>query len=208
MSAETRISDERLFIRYAEGDGEAFRVLMDRWAAPLLRYCRSYLSNEDEAEDAVQEAFLRAIRSAGTYRATHTFSTWLYTIARNICLDRIKIRGRRAELRTERDTEVAEATMSEPPEAADADLEAALTPEWVERALEVLTDREMETIRLTFFAGWTSRQIADLQGCSRATVRARRFQALEKMRTRLERDGIELPAGMETTEAKEDRDPR
>lgn len=188
MTEQTRISDEGLFIRYAEGDGQAFRELMDRYADRLVRFCRGYVSSGDTAEDLVQETFLRAIRSAGTYRATDRFSTWIHTIARNLCLDHLKVRGRRAELRRERDQEITETTMGNAPAGAAAvtgGLDAEGTRQDLERALEALTPLEAETIRLTFFADWSSRQIAELQQCSTVTVRARRHQAIEKMRGRL-----------------------
>jgi RNA polymerase sigma-70 factor (ECF subfamily) len=181
MSDTKQISDELLFIRYAEGDGNALRQLVDKYTPRLLRFCRGYLADEAEAEDAVQETFLRAIRSAGTYRATSRFSTWIHTIARNRCLDVLKTHSRRAELIAERTARIAEATIgtastsapsAEPPESGEA----------LEEALGTLTPLEAETIRLTFLEDWTTRQIADLQACSPATVRVRRHQALERLR--------------------------
>ncbi len=114
MNDQPRISDERLFIRYAEGDGSAFRLLMVKHAPGVLRFCHGYLHEEADAEDAVQETFVKAIRSATTYRATHKFSTWLYTIAKNHCLDVLKVKSRRSLLREERRQRIAEATMGEP----------------------------------------------------------------------------------------------
>jgi len=187
MSDLTGISDERLFIRYAEGEGAAFRVLMERHAAGLLRYCRGYLSDEQDAEDAVQEAFIRAIRSSGTYRATHRFSTWLFTIARNICLDRLKVQRRRAELHEERQHRIAEATTGqvEIPGGAEG-LQIPLDA--LQAALSRLSPLEAETVRLTFFEEWSTRQIARLQECAASTVRVRRHHALEKMRSVLARE--------------------
>ena len=207
MSDLTGISDERLFIRYAEGEGAAFRILMDRHAAGLLRYCRGYLSNEQDAEDAVQEAFIRAIRSSGTYRATHRFSTWLFTIARNICLDRLKARRRRAELREERQQRIAEATTGqlEVPGSSEG---PEIPREALEAALHRLSPLAAETVRLTFFEEWTTRQIAELQGCAATTVRVRRHHALEKLRGLLEReldDGL-LPETMRDREEREERE--
>ncbi len=175
------ISDERLFIRYVEGDGDAFRSLMDRYAVRLLRYCRGFVDSEEEAEDLVQETFLRAIRSASTYRATSRFSTWIYTITRNLAIDRLKIDRNRADLEAGRQAGILESTMSTPPSEPDA-IESGSLREQLQTALRVLTPLEAETIRLTFFAEWTTGQIAELQRCSRATVRTRRFQALKKIR--------------------------
>jgi len=184
MNDQPRISDERLFIRYAEGDRSALRHLMEKHTPGLLRFCQGYLKDEAEAEDAVQETFVRAIRSAATYRATHKFSTWLYAIARNHCRDILKVRSRRTALRDERREYIAETTMGAP--AGDVSrADHSLSVDTIEEALRLLTAREAETIRLTFFEEWSTRQIADLQKCSLSTVRVRRHHALEKLRTLL-----------------------
>lgn len=57
MEDQSRISDERLFIRYAKGEGRAFRILVEKYAPRLLRFCRGYLRYEVEVEDAVQVIF-------------------------------------------------------------------------------------------------------------------------------------------------------
>ncbi len=182
MNANTdTISDERLFIRYVEGDGEAFRILMDRYAVRLLYFCRGFVEVEEEAEDLVQETFLRAIRAAPTYRATSRFSTWIYTIARNLGLDRVKTNRNRAALWKSRQERIAESTTGTPPEAPD-EVTSGVFRSALKEALDVLTPLEAETIQLTFFAEWTTGQIAELQRCSRTTIRTRRFQALEKIR--------------------------
>lgn len=182
MNAKTdTISDERLFIRYVEGDGEAFRILMDRYAVRLLYFCRGFVESEEEAEDLVQETFLRAIRAAPTYRATSRFSTWIYTIARNLGLDRAKTNRNRAALWKSRQERIVESTTGTPPEAPDEVISGVFRSA-LKEALDVLTPLEAETIQLTFFAEWTTGQIAELQRCSRTTVRTRRFQALEKIR--------------------------
>jgi RNA polymerase sigma-70 factor (ECF subfamily) len=184
MNDTERISDELLFIRYAGGDGTALRQLVDKYTPRLLRFCRGYLAIEAEAEDAVQETFLRAIRSAGTYRATSRFSTWIHTIARNRCLDVLKARSRRAELFAERTARIAEATIGTASTSAP-NVAPPASGEALEEALGTLTPLEAETVRLTFLEDWTTRQIADFQGCSPATVRVRRHQALERLRATL-----------------------
>ncbi len=193
-NGQSRISDERLFIRYSRGDTDAFGELMDRYAVRLLRYCRSFVRSEDEAEDLVQETFFKAIRSADTYRASARFSTWIYTIARNLCLDRLKVMKTRRRLREGREQGLVETTMGQAPAVPGEGIET-LSPELLEAALSALSQLEQETVRLTFFGGWNTAQIAELQACSRATVRVRRFRALEKMRAALlseDRDGTEF----------------
>jgi RNA polymerase sigma-70 factor (ECF subfamily) len=181
MPDKKNISDEALFIRYARGDTEAFRTLTDRYAVCLLHYCMGYVHSKDDAEDIVQETFIRTIKSAATFRATSRFSTWIFKIARNRCLDYVKTQSTRRELQKDQKEYIAEATSAEPVLEPGADVFQIDTTA-MEQAMGYLTPLEAETIRMTFQADWTTQQIADLQGCSKTTVRVRRFQALEKMR--------------------------
>jgi RNA polymerase sigma-70 factor, ECF subfamily len=80
---------------YQQGDVEAFAQLVARHEKPLWNFLRRFVSDAAVAEDLLQEAFLRVVRSAGEWQPSAKFSTWLYTIARNLCTDA----ARRASLR-------------------------------------------------------------------------------------------------------------
>ncbi len=177
----TQISDEQLFIRYTNGDSGAFSILMDRYAIRLLHFCRSFIGSEEDAEDIVQETFLRAIKSARTYRSKSKFSKWIFTIARNLCLDRLKMERNRKDLIQGREMSLTEWTMGDLPAQPDEN-DTGLSLELISEAFNALSELESETIWLTFFANWTTKQIAELQDCSRTTVRTRRFRAIEKIR--------------------------
>ena len=78
--------------RVAAGNVDAFSVLVDRHQGRLVRLCARLLRDPDEAQDAAQEVFLRAYRSAGTYEPRGRVFTWLYRIAVNHCLNRLRRR--------------------------------------------------------------------------------------------------------------------
>ena len=80
-------SDEDLMRDFQKGDVRAFQVLVDRYQKPILNFTFRYLRNREAAEEAHQEVFLRLVKAAGDYRPTAKFSTWLYTLARNFCID-------------------------------------------------------------------------------------------------------------------------
>ena len=88
------IHDEDLALRAAAGDRGAFEVLVGRHARALNGFCRRVLGDESEAEDRVQEAFLRAYERLDRFDPRFRFSSWLYKIAQNLCID--ALRGRRA----------------------------------------------------------------------------------------------------------------
>src|ERR1700686_5817352 len=83
--------------RARQGDSEAFRVLVERHGRALFRLAFRMTGNEQDAEDVVQESFLRAYRQLGKFDERATFGTWLYRIATNYSLDLMRARTRRSE---------------------------------------------------------------------------------------------------------------
>lgn len=88
MTAER--SDEELAVAAAEGDASAFDALVRKHGEPLLAFCRHVLGDRASAEDQVQEAFIRAHRNLGRFDPTRRFSSWLYKIAQNACMDALR----------------------------------------------------------------------------------------------------------------------
>ncbi|MCC6737961.1 MAG: sigma-70 family RNA polymerase sigma factor [Planctomycetia bacterium] len=86
MSPEER----DLLKRCERGDESAYRELVERFERPLIQFIVRYVDDRALAEDLFQETFLRVLKNLRTYRPEGAFSTWLYTIARNLCLDHIK----------------------------------------------------------------------------------------------------------------------
>src|SRR5437867_1106481 len=90
-------SDAALVTRARGGDQDAFRVLVERHSQALFRLAYRMTGNEHDAEDMVQETFLRAHRQLGRFESRSSFSTWLHRIAANCSLDLLRKRQRRAE---------------------------------------------------------------------------------------------------------------
>ena len=90
-------SDEALMLQLQTGNLRSFDTLVKRWEKRLLNYCYRMVNDIALAEDLRQEVFLRIYRSAKTYRPTAQFSTWMYRIATNLCLDTLAKRQRRKE---------------------------------------------------------------------------------------------------------------
>jgi RNA polymerase sigma-70 factor (ECF subfamily) len=86
-------SDERLMLRYQEGDVQAFEQLLERHRKKLFGYLLRMLRNREQAEDAFQEVFLRIVKSRMRYQPSATFTQWMYTIAHNLCVDRFRRSG-------------------------------------------------------------------------------------------------------------------
>jgi len=86
--------DAALMLRVKQGDTDAFAGLVEKYKQPVMNLAFRTLRDVTEAEDLAQNVFLQAWKSSGRYEATAKFSTWLFTIARNLCLNEIRRRSR------------------------------------------------------------------------------------------------------------------
>jgi RNA polymerase sigma-70 factor (ECF subfamily) len=81
------LSDEQLMVRYQRGDAKAFEMLLGRHYQPIFNFLFRYTGNRATSEELLQDVFTRVVRGAAEYRQRAKFTTWLYTIARNITID-------------------------------------------------------------------------------------------------------------------------
>ena len=86
--------DATLMLRVKQGDVRAFEVLVQKYQQPVINLVYRSLPDVTEAEDLAQNVFVQVFKSAGRYEASAKFSTWLFTIARNLCLNEIRRRSR------------------------------------------------------------------------------------------------------------------
>jgi RNA polymerase sigma-70 factor (ECF subfamily) len=86
--------DAALMLRVKRGDRAAFAGLVDKYKQPVMNFIYRSLRDEIEAEDLAQNVFLQVYKSRQRYRQTAKFSTWLFTIARNLCLNELRRRSR------------------------------------------------------------------------------------------------------------------
>ena len=86
--------DAQLMLRVRQGDREAFEILVEKYKRPVMNMAYRTLSDLTEAEDLAQHVFLQVFKSADRYRITAKFSTWIFTITRNLCLNEIRRRAR------------------------------------------------------------------------------------------------------------------
>lgn len=153
------------------GAAELLGVLFDRYHAPLFNfYCKS-TGDRAASEDLVQEVFYRILKYRHTYRPGTPFRTWMYHIARNARLDRIKKRA--AEVKLEAETPVPD----QPPPALERKQDAAL----LHRALMRLPDEKREVLVLSRFQELSYQEIAQLLQCEVGAVKVRVFRALRDL---------------------------
>ena len=189
-------SDNELARRAAAGDRETFRMLVEAHSDQVYRIALGIVRNHHDAEEVVQETFLRAYRGLGRFRGDAAFSSWIYRIAVNAGNDL----GRKQRRRWwERPMEPNLAAGSEPvsnhPEHDPERLAASRRIRAdVDRAVLDLTTREREIFVLRHDAGLKLAEIAQVIGRSEGTVKNLLFRAVRKLRRSLGNhlDGMEV----------------
>jgi RNA polymerase sigma-70 factor (ECF subfamily) len=170
--------------RVAAGEGDAFAHLVDTHQDRLLRLCERLLGDAEESRDAVQEVFLKVWRKAGAVRPQGQVYTWLYRIAVNHCLNKLRRRKLVRFLRWESPEESAGAAPFDPPDGA-ADPAAALESRrrWqaTRRAIATLPANQRAVLVLARFEGLSCRQIAEVLDITAGAVESRLFRAMRRI---------------------------
>ena len=184
-------SDEALMLRYRDGDVRAFELLVTRHRKPVYHFILRFVRDPAQAEDVTQETLLRLIKGADAYERQAKFTTWLYTIARNLCIDAAR-RGKHrkaASLDAPLDDESGAALLDLVPDGAAGVDRQAQSRELAVRlraAIESLPDEQREIFLLREVADLQFNEIAAVVGCPENTVKSRMRYALEKLREALE----------------------
>jgi RNA polymerase sigma-70 factor (ECF subfamily) len=187
-------SDAELAQRVAAGDHAAFNLLMRRHNQALYRTARSILKDSAEAEDAVQDAWLRAYAAIGRYRAEAKLSTWLVRIAANEAIARFRTRRRTAEVVTldgeaQNEAPAEEAGMNEAEvEQPEQSAVRAETRRLLERKIDQLPDAFRAVFMLRGVEEWSVEETAAALEIPEATVRTRYFRARGLLRESLSRE--------------------
>jgi RNA polymerase sigma-70 factor (ECF subfamily) len=179
-----RSSDEEFMRRTQTGDRQAFSLLYERYSASVLSYLYRMLGNVEDVESIGQEVFLRAFRFAPTYRYPQKFSTWLFTITRNLAINNAR-RKKRSPVRnlTELNLEGVEMTGNPAQVAARAsdNLEKREEIARVLKALDDLPTDQKEVIVLGVFQDLSYAQMEEITGTKAVTLRSRMFHGLKKL---------------------------
>lgn len=181
------IDEQKLIRKAAKGDCDAFEQLLRRYEGTVWRLCYRMTANEEDAADLTQEAFLRIWQKLPEFRLQAAFSTWLYRLTTNLCLDFMRGRKRRPTVPLEREDE-EQTPLPEPKDPAPTPEEAALASEEqrrLRRALAGLSPEQRELLALRAVRDLNYAQIAELLGVPEGTVKSRLARAREALRKKL-----------------------
>ena len=175
------MSEEQLIRRAQQGDNGAFEELLLLHQKKVYNLCLRMSANPDDALDLSQEAFLRVWRSLGQYQFEASFSTWLFRLTSNICIDFLRRKKRRQETSlTESYDDSDEGAELAVPDAQPGPEQQAMTNETkieLARAMEQLSPEHREILQLRVIEDLQYEQIADILGVRVGTVKSRLARA-------------------------------
>ena len=168
------MTDASLVRRVLDGDARAFTQLVDRHLQPCLRFAARMLGTTQDAEDATQEAMLRAYRALGSYDPAQPFRTWLFAILVNRCRTALLQRSRYVR-RVVTDSEVLDRATA-PDEGAAAELRVEIG-----RAVAMLEPEQREAFLLKYVEQLSYEEIAAITGAGISALKMRVKRACERL---------------------------
>jgi len=181
-------SDGELARRVQGGDRNAFELLARKYMRPVYAVVSSFLRHQEDIDDSVQEAFLRALERIHSYNPTRPFAPWLYQVARNVARNRWKyLDNRRYESVDDLDRAAVAVECDDPARFA----ELSELRDRVAAAIDELPERQRTAFRLHDVDGFKATEIAEMLGVNDGTVRANVHHARRALRARLEPYRIE-----------------
>lgn len=178
-----------LLRRAAAGDPDAFAVLVDRYATRIYGVCFSVLGNHADAQDCVQEAFLKAFRTMNRFQFASSFYTWLYRIALNSCYDLLRHNQRHLAQSLDEPVQTPDGEqafqLADHQPLPDVQVESQETVALVRRALAMLPEHLQRIIVLRDLEGLPYERIAEIEHLREGTVKSRLFRARIQLADRL-----------------------
>ncbi len=184
------LADETLLQRYVDGDAAAFEELLERYERPVYNFVLRSVRDRGKAAELTQDVFLRIIQRAAKFEGKAKFSTWMYTIARNLCIDtsRKMVHRRHKSLDQptgDNPTPMVERVGDGSPGTARTAISGQLRKA-IGDAVETLPDDQREVFLLRHVHGLPFKEIARIVGTNENTIKSRMRYALERLQQSLD----------------------
>ena len=187
IDAKTSPTDEELIARFQEGDVYAFEQIVHRYKDPLINFIYHFLGDRIDAEDVIQETFLRVFKNKHLYRNIAKFSTWIYTIASNLAKTELRRRRRRRILSLskmgyeDRDYDLPD-SYSSPERIVDGEMKDQM----IRKEIEDLPIRFREVIVLRDIQEFSYEEISKILKIPIGTVKSRVNRGRLRLQKRLQ----------------------
>ena len=181
---EERVADPEAELLEAcrRGEVSAFERLYETHGTRMKSLAANLLGSRTDAEDAVQETFLKIYRAASSFRGTAKLSTWTYRVLVNTCYDQLRRRSRRT------DSPASSITLERPPDAPAPEADHPLRLD-LETSLAALDEKRRTAFLLFEVEGFTHREVGDVLGVSEGASRTLLFEARRELQRLLYRRG-------------------
>jgi len=187
VNTKQETTDEELIARFQNGDNYAFDLLVKRYKDPLMNFVFRFVGDKNEAEDIVQETFLRLFKNKHYYKEIAKFSTWIYTIAGNLAKTELRKRKRRKlfsishYMSTEKDYDIPDEKTS-----PESDTNTVITDKIIQNAIDKLSPKFKQVIVLRDIQGFSYEEIAEIVNIPLGTVKSRVNRARLKLQEDLQ----------------------
>jgi len=184
-------TDEVLMLRYKDGDLSAFEAIIERHQQPLFSFAYRFCNDYHQAQDLVQEVFLRLVKMSKHYEPKAKFTTYLYTIAHNVCVDDFRRKKKRhtVSLSDPIDTDnemTVEDTMKDERANPQREYHQKTFEQALHQAVEELPAEQREVFLLRERQNLAFDEIARITGCLPSTAKSRMRYALQSIREKLQ----------------------
>ena len=179
--------DESLMLRYQQGDRSAFPVLVRRHQQALFNFAFRQLRMPQVAEDVVQETFVRVVQNAADFKHEARFTTWVYTITRNLCIDQLRKRALRKHPSLDQasgeegDGPTLGEQTADPRASVEREATGTELKERISRAVDKLPDDQREVFLMREVSNLPFKEIAEITNVPENTVKSRMRYALERL---------------------------
>jgi len=177
------MNEKEVILECKQGDFEIFHKIVDMYSGKVLAVALNILKNKQEAEDACQEAFLKAFLHIDKFDIQKDFKAWIYSIVCHQCLDQIRKKKRFYNFFNKMKKETSE--ISNPKSVKPKQRDSLPS-----RLLDVLNPREKVALCLWANEGYTGEEIAQSMRCSASTARVHLFKARKKIKAILEKKNV------------------
>lgn len=184
----TAAPDEKVLVERAQsGDLDAFEQIVQAYQTKVYNIALSITGNHHDADDAAQDVFVKVYRSIGAFSFHAQFSTWLYRVATNVCLDYLRRRKRAGTVTLDADDEDApQMQVADDAPTPELVMEEKETVRLVRQAISKLSDEHKKVIVLRDLSGLSYDEIAAIEQCSVGTVKSRINRARQNLKKLLE----------------------
>lgn len=178
--------DTTLIEQIQQGDHSAFNVLVERWQSRIHRFAFRFFADVDDAGEITQKTFIKVYQKVDTLDEPGKFSSWIYRVANNLCLDELKRAGRRRKTPLENWAELVEEGQT-----PAKNLETKELGQILQKALLTLPDEQRAVIILKEYEGLKFREIAEILEEPENTIKSRMYYGLKSMKRALKKWNIQ-----------------